>query len=904
MDSTEMVLLGRHKRPLEEEGGQLTKRTRCAIPTNSYIERDRFTEDDTICYGMLADDIVQLKRQPTDKQAKAIEAQEWQNAKGTTFYSVVVDLQDEPPVGIIRATEHDERDTSAENKRDLGVLSNQTFRALKIICDIHDASFKPLLHSDEWKEKLDIMRGKGYWGKIAVNMKLNLILFGPRCASIEVARILATENRFLQNPIAGTFSELPYENPQSLILPAVQDFGTSEIGLGLRTDDQEEDTDNGAQQMSTEFDIDTLLNSIPSHDYLSLAAIHSHVVTKLLSHQQKAVDFIMRREGGEYVTDRSLWRRIAGEDDEDCYQHEITGAKSPTPDDCLGGIIADDMGLGKTLSMLSAIINSMNTANLFARHGGDGVAKSTIVIVPSELLLRTWSNELNKHLLPGTLSSVVYHGTDRRQYDESLSTYDIILTTYGTAMAELRKDASVLYQKRWYRLVLDEAHAIRNASSKQFQAVNKIQSHIRWCLSGTPIQNSLDDLGSLVRFLAVPVLDNTAIFSKHISGNSESRKKSREPFKNLRLLLGSICLRRTMGALPSMGFTVLNHVLEFTRAEREQYVSLELCFERLISLAINKQGDIGKLKVMEVLLRLRMFCNNGFEGPLQGGVPTQRLKPDEVFSVLQQSGEAICASCSCDVQSVNGLEDSENGYLTRCFRVFCHECSLGYQEAFRQRNTPTCSLCQRDHGVEGFVGNDSDELVLRSPPLCSTKVEALVSDVQAYYLKGKCVIFSFWKRTLDVVAKSLRHKQIKFDRIDGDVTPKRRNAILTKFQIQESSRVLIMTFSTGGVGLNGLTVANRIHILEPQWNPAVEKQAIGRVVRLDQANRVTVVRYVMSKTIEQSVQSQQHRKLEIAGGGFATDRDQGDLKANQLRQLGSLLAHTTRPMAVMPVIKP
>ncbi|CAG9975897.1 unnamed protein product [Clonostachys byssicola] len=115
----------------------------------------------------------------------------------------------------------------------------------------------------------------------------------------------------------------------------------------------------------------------------------------------------------------------------------------------------------------------------------------------------------------------------------------------------------------------------------------------------------------------------------------------------------------------------------------------------------------------------------------------------------------------------------------------------------------------------------------------------------------KAVIFSFWKTTLDVVGDALEARGVKYLRVDGNVSPKKRNTILLDFQNRSAWRVLIMTFSTGSVGLNGLTVANRVHILEPQWNPAVESQAIGRFLRIGQRNKVTVVRYAMLRSIEE-----------------------------------------------------
>ncbi|KAJ0130150.1 hypothetical protein HZ326_26743 [Fusarium oxysporum f. sp. albedinis] len=155
------------------------------------------------------------------------------------------------------------------------------------------------------------------------------------------------------------------------------------------------------------------------------------------------------------------------------------------------------------------------------------------------------------------------------------------------------------------------------------------------------------------------------------------------------------------------------------------------------------------------------------------------------------------------------------------------------------------------------------------------------------------VIFSFYKSTLDIVGKALETRGIRYLRVDGDIPSKQRDKILEEFQINRAWRVLIMTFSTGAVGLNGLTVANRVHILEPQWNPAVENQAIGRVLRLDQQQKVTIVKYAMRRSIEEVVQSRQMHKLRLAGGGFSGPQERREQRANQLQQLQQYLESTT-----------
>jgi hypothetical protein len=129
------------------------------------------------------------------------------------------------------------------------------------------------------------------------------------------------------------------------------------------------------------------------------------------------------------------------------------------------------------------------------------------------------------------------------------------------------------------------------------------------------------------------------------------------------------------------------------------------------------------------------------------------------------------------------------------------------------------------------------------------------------------IVFSYWRRSLDVVGALLTDKQIPYLRVDGTTPPAKRREVLDMFQKQGDVSVLLMTLGTGAVGyyisslayilkltlpsLNNLTVAHRLHLLEPQWNPSVESQAIGRIVRLGQTRPVTVLRYVISETVEQ-----------------------------------------------------
>ncbi|KAH7044601.1 DNA repair protein rad5 [Macrophomina phaseolina] len=488
---------------------------------------------------------------------------------------------------------------------------------------------------------------------------------------------------------------------------------------------------------------------------------------------------------------------------------------------------------------------SLPYANEFAEPSGTSTpadeanivsAKSTLIVVPSALLIDSWVDEIKSHIRPGTLKVHKYHGQHRQIGRADLIEHDIVLTTYGTIATELRRPQGIPEHINWFRLVLDEAHVIRNWSTKQFKAVSTIPAHIRWCLSGTPIQNSLEDLGALVKFLQVPILKDGNNFNTYTTRKTIlTVSASKSNFENLRCLLGSICLRRNEGVLPSYlnRFKEYTYPVDFSEEEKIKYTHLKKRCKRAIDMAVSghkaKETHQG---VLEALLRLRLFCNNG-------DVPSTGFSPaaaEEALRQMQQSGEAVCGYCSCEVVSLGGYDDPTSAILTKCRQLVCSECIQRYR------------MDRDEQMFEAADDLDTEEAADRPYP---TKLKVLLENIQKHKTNEKSVVFSFWKRTLDIVGKLFEANSVKFLRVDGSLPFAARKAVLSEFQSSTEKTVLLMTLGTGAVGLNSLSIASRLHILEPQWNPSVESQAMGRVLRLGQERPVTIVRYIVNKTVEQ-----------------------------------------------------
>lgn len=236
------------------------------------------------------------------------------------------------------------------------------------------------------------------------------------------------------------------------------------------------------------------------------------------------------------------------------------------------------------------------------------------------------------------------------------------------------------------------AHTIRNWSTNQFKAVHQLHSRSRWCMTGTPIQNSLEDLGALVRFIRLPSLDDLSKFRRHIIGGTAAAGHFVRPnFENLKIVLASICIRRSNSLLKLPGLDYRDCRPVFDPEERHQYNSLvKECHRAMEKTSLSFQGGSG---LLECLLRLRLFCNGG-KASLRGD--TDFLTPnDRTLSILQQTGDADCVYCHCEVLAVNsdaaGQRQDGTSHLTCCGRLVCAECIPTYMS---QVSVPfKCPLC-------------------------------------------------------------------------------------------------------------------------------------------------------------------------------------------------------------------
>lgn len=287
------------------------------------------------------------------------------------------------------------------------------------------------------------------------------------------------------------------------------------------------------------------------------------------------------------------------------------------------------------------------------------------------------------------------------------------------------------------------AHYIRNSSTKQFRAIRSIPAKLRWCLTGTPIQNSLEDLGALVKFLRVPVLEDLAVFRKQISTPVFSKSAVR--FTNLRRLLEALCLRRTKVLLDLPEPNTVTRLLELSVTESSQYHDYAESCKHAIDVAVSGRS-IRKANqhVIQAILGMRLFCNDGMKALMKRQeVQSIPLEHAQAGGYFQPFAEPICVVCEGDVTIMDQDDDESSGTLTICQHVVCRACLPSYEidlDEALESGYSQCPVCKlRANRASFIVKPSASEVEMQGMSIADypTKLRALLENVEAQIADGK-----------------------------------------------------------------------------------------------------------------------------------------------------------------------
>ena len=220
------------------------------------------------------------------------------------------------------------------------------------------------------------------------------------------------------------------------------------------------------------------------------------LTSTLLPYQKQGLGWMISSENPQLLKDKEVTQFWSYDPASRLYTNNATQFSTlEAPIFFKGGILADDMGLGKTLQTLSLIQWDLENENNSER-------KPTLVVCPVAVI-ENWCGQIEQHFNNGgssLLSYQVLHGNRKEEALKNLAKTDITFTTYGT-LVSLTKKSSSFNKMKWRRVVLDEAHLIRSKQTAMAQACYSLDAERRWCLTGTPIQNQVGDIYSLLKFL-------------------------------------------------------------------------------------------------------------------------------------------------------------------------------------------------------------------------------------------------------------------------------------------------------------------------------------------------------------------------------------------------------------------
>jgi len=261
----------------------------------------------------------------------------------------------------------------------------------------------------------------------------------------------------------------------------------------------------------------------------------------------------------------------------------------------LGGILADDMGLGKTIEVLALLTHRQEVSPDFG--------PPTLLVCPTSLL-GNWEREIQK--FAPSLSFFVHHGNNRDELPTRFRPHTIVLTTYGV----IRREEDTFAGRSWGMVVVDEAQAIKNAGSHQAKAVRKVKAPFKLALTGTPIENRLLELWSIMGFALPGYLHSEGTFKERFATPIE---KYRDPdaAQELRQRVGPFVLRRLktdrniIQDLPEK-----NEMKVFVQLSKEQALLYQARVDQMEKDLAAASGIERRGRILALLTHLKQICNH------------------------------------------------------------------------------------------------------------------------------------------------------------------------------------------------------------------------------------------------------------------------------------------------------
>lgn len=603
----------------------------------------------------------------------------------------------------------------------------------------------------------------------------------------------------------------------------------------------------------------------------------------------------------------------------------------------INGILADEMGLGKTIQTISMLA-----------HLWENKSYGPFLIAAPLSTTSNWVAEFEKWT--PTLPVMLYHG-DKKEREKLRKTrlrnpgtdqFPIMVTSYEICM----NDRKYLTSFGWQFIIIDEGHRIKNLDCRLIRELQQFQSANRLLITGTPLQNNLTELWSLLHFLLPTVFDKLSTFESWFDFSGLKDKDSYEQLlseerqqylvKSLHAVLKPFLLRRVKTDVESLMPKKREYVLyaPLTAMQRELYQAIldgtsrsyleEKAVERL---SIGLESRAGTpLSIRSNNGSLKRKALNGLDTPNKSAKTSRAGTPASVASTKSRGRarknyeEVSDTEYFANIDKEESEEEEEEPLSSDAEdeRIRAATFEIAKRQLLQKKlGNPIMQLrlcCNSPYNFfNPFIRADTDgteTFASETEPdetIVSTSGKMLLLDSLLPELIGKghkVLIFSQFTTTLDLLGHYLDLRSWSYARIDGSVAQTDRQAQILAFnkpiKSKEAKNVFILSTRAGGQGIN-LAAADTVILFDSDWNPQQDLQAMDRAHRIGQTRNVIVYRFATRNTVEQKLleSAEAKRRLEklvIRKGGVRNNNNnnnkgpaRGGDKEQEVEELQRLL---------------
>ncbi|XP_040287953.1 DNA repair and recombination protein RAD54B isoform X1 [Bufo bufo] len=492
-----------------------------------------------------------------------------------------------------------------------------------------------------------------------------------------------------------------------------------------------------------------------------------------------------------------------------------------------GAILADEMGLGKTLQCICLIWTLLRQGP----YGGKPVFKRALIVTPGSLV-KNWRKEFQKWL--GTERMRVFAVDQDHKVEDFVSSplYSVLIISYEMLLRSLEQLQNLSFDL----IICDEGHRLKNSSIKTTLALSSLSCSRRIILSGTPIQNDLQEFYALIDFVNPGILgalsayrkiyEEPIIRSREPSANKEEKKLGDERATELGRLTGLCVLRRTQEVINKFLPPKIESIVFCRPSELQLDLYKRLLSSRLVKCCLQGSGDSSPHLVC--IGALKKLCNH----------------PYLLYKTIQEKSTSV--------------DGEEQGFYETLAELF----PCGY-------STHTASE------------SESGKLQV---------LTKLLLAIREHSPSERAVLVSHYTQTLNILQDVCQRHGYKCTRLDGQTPVTHRQQIVDGFNSKYSTDfIFLLSSKAGGVGLN-LIGACHLILYDIDWNPANDMQAMARVWRDGQQRTVHIYRLLTTGTLEEKIYQRQISKQGLSGAVVDLTPKSGHIRfsVDELRDLFTL----------------